>query len=189
MRQARLVELLPRNVLKRVLGLYAEQGWKPAVAPEMELYLTKHSLDPDLPIEVPEERSGRAESGRQSFSIEATNEVGALFDDVYSWCEIQGLSLDTPVHEGGPAQMEINFHHGDALSLADQISVFKRTMRQAAFRHDVSVTCMVKPISRHGGAPHIHRLISTFEIHAAQTAWRYSLFSISIRCSVTTVLS
>jgi glutamine synthetase len=154
------VELSPRNVLKRVLGLYAEQGWKPVVAPEMEFYLTKRSIDPDLPIEAPEGRSGRAESGRQSFSIEATNEFDALFDDVYSWCEIQGLGLDTLVYEGGPAQMEINFHHGDALSLADQITVFKRTMREATFRHDVSVTFMAKPITDEpGSAMHIHQSV------------------------------
>lgn len=154
------VELSPRNVLKRVLGLYTEKGWKPVVAPEMEFYLTKRSIDPDRPIEAPEGRSGRSESGRQSFSIEAVNEFDALFDDVYSWCDIQCLDLDTLVHEGGPAQMEINFHHGDALSLADQITVFKRTMREATFRHDVSVTFMAKPITDEpGSAMHIHQSV------------------------------
>ena len=43
--------------------------------------------------------------------------------------EAQGLDLDTLIHEDGPAQMEINFRHGDALDLADQITVFKRTLR------------------------------------------------------------
>ena len=35
-------------------------------------------------------------------------------------------------HESGPAQLEINFNHGDPLELADQVFLFKRTVRQAA---------------------------------------------------------
>ncbi|EAN8120723.1 glutamine synthetase, partial [Salmonella enterica] len=63
------VELSPRNVLKKVLKLYADKGWQPIVAPEMEFYLTKRSEDPDFPLQPPVGRSGRPETGRQSFSI------------------------------------------------------------------------------------------------------------------------
>jgi glutamine synthetase len=63
------IELSPRNVLKKVLKLYADKGWQPIVAPEMEFYLTKRSEDPDFPLQPPG-RSGRPETGRQSFSIE-----------------------------------------------------------------------------------------------------------------------
>ena len=154
------VELSPRNVLKRVLRLYAQKGWSPIVAPEMEFYLTKRSSDPDFPLEAPIGRSGRPESGRQSFSIDAANEFDPLFEDVYDWCEAQGLDLDTLIHEDGPAQMEINFRHGDALSLADQITVFKRTMREAALKHDVAATFMAKPITDEpGSAMHIHQSV------------------------------
>jgi len=34
-------------VLKQVVKLYAEQGWKPVVAPELEFYLIKPNLDPN----------------------------------------------------------------------------------------------------------------------------------------------
>ncbi|WPO98064.1 glutamine synthetase family protein [Pseudomonas sp. HR96] len=154
------IELSPRNVLKRVLALYAERGWRPVVAPEMEFYLTQRCEDPDLPLQVPVGRSGRPESGRQSFSIEAANEFDPLFEDVYDWCEAQGLDLDTLIHEDGPAQMEINFRHGDALHLADQIIVFKRTMREAALKHNVAATFMAKPITDEpGSAMHLHQSV------------------------------
>ena len=154
------VELSPRNVLKRVLRLYTQKGWTPIVAPEMEFYLPKRSSDPDFPLEAPIGRSGRPESGRQSFSIDAANEFDPLFEDVYDWCEAQGLDLDTLIHEDGPAQMEINFRHGDALSLADQITVFKRTMREAALKHNVAATFMAKPITDEpGSAMHIHQSV------------------------------
>ena len=159
-KQGNPVELSPRNVLKRVLKLYQDKGWTPIIAPEMEFYLTKRSSDPDFPLEAPIGRSGRPESGRQSFSIDAANEFDPLFEDVYDWCEAQGLDLDTLIHEDGPAQMEINFRHGDALSLADQITVFKRTMREAALKHNVAATFMAKPITDEpGSAMHIHQSV------------------------------
>ena len=45
------IELSPRNILKRVLKMYADRGWQPIVAPEMEFYLTKRCEDPDLPFQ------------------------------------------------------------------------------------------------------------------------------------------
>ena len=159
-KQGNPIELSPRNILKNILKLYADKGWKPIVAPEMEFYLTKRNSDPDFPLVAPMGRSGRPEVGRQSFSIDAANEFDPLFEDVYDWCEIQGLDLDTLIHEDGPAQMEINFRHGEALHLADQITVFKRTMREAALKHDVAATFMAKPITdQPGSAMHIHQSV------------------------------
>ncbi|MDF9895965.1 UNVERIFIED_ORG: glutamine synthetase [Pseudomonas vranovensis] len=159
-KQGNPVELSPRNVLKKVLKLYADKGWQPIVAPEMEFYLTKRCEDPDFPLQPPIGRSGRPETGRQSFSIEAANEFDPLFEDVYDWCELQNLDLDTLIHEDGTAQMEINFRHGNALSLADQILVFKRTMREAALKHNVAATFMAKPMTGEpGSAMHLHQSI------------------------------
>jgi len=154
------IELSPRNILKRVLKLYTDKGWQPLVAPEMEFYLTKRNPDPDFPLEAPIGRSGVPETGRQSFSIDAANEFDPLFEDMYDWCELQGIELDTLIHEEGPAQMEINFRHGDALHLADQVLVFKRTMREASLKHNVATTFMAKPITDEpGSAMHIHQSI------------------------------
>ncbi|MCG9962767.1 MAG: glutamine synthetase family protein [Shewanella sp.] len=154
------IELSPRNVLKKVLSLYDEKGWEPVIAPEMEFYLTSRSDDHDLPLKPPIGRSGRPEAGRQSFSIDAANEYDPLFEDMYDWCEIQGLDIDTLIHEDGPAQMEINFSHGNPLSLADQVFVFKRTLREAALKHNVCATFMAKPVTDEpGSAMHIHQSV------------------------------
>ncbi len=153
------IDLSPRNILKKVLALYTAKNWKPIVAPEMEFYLTERSPDPDYPLKPPVGRSGRQETGRQSYSIEATK-----FEDMYDWCEAQGLDLDTLIHEEGTAQMEINFRHGDALQLADQIFVFKRTMREAALRHNVAATFMAKPMTGEpGSAMHLHQSVVDLE--------------------------
>ncbi|MGB1270940.1 MAG: glutamine synthetase family protein [Endozoicomonas sp.] len=157
-KQGDLVSTAPRTVLKKVLKLYEDKGWTPVVAPELEFYLTKRTANPDHPLQPPIGRSGRPESGRQSYSIDAANEYDPLFEDVYDWCEAQGLDVDTLIHEEGAAQMEINFRHGDALSLADQVFVFKRTVREAALKHDIGATFMAKPISNEpGSSMHLHQ--------------------------------
>ena len=48
-----------------------------------------------------------------------------MFDDMYDFCEGQGLEIDTLIHEEGMGQMEINLLHGDPLELADQAFLFK----------------------------------------------------------------
>ncbi|MFC3149764.1 glutamine synthetase family protein [Litoribrevibacter euphylliae] len=156
-----LIELAPRAVLKKVLSLYSAKGWQPIVAPEVEFYLTKRCTDPDLPLEPPVGRSGRQESGRQSFSIDAANEFDPIIEDIYDWCEDMGLDIDTVIHEEGAAQLEFNFRHGDALKLADQVFVFKRTVREAALKHKIGATFMAKPISGEpGSSMHIHQSLT-----------------------------
>jgi glutamine synthetase len=156
--------LASRNVLKWVLGLYEAEGWKPIVAPEVEFYLVQKNLDPDNELEAPIGRSGRREAGRQSFSIDAVNEFDPIIEEMYDFCEAQELDVDTLIHESGIAQMEINFLHGDALNLADQVFVFKRTMRETALRHGIYATFMAKPMQHEpGSAMHIHQSVMDIE--------------------------
>ncbi|MDA8231498.1 MAG: glutamine synthetase family protein [Magnetospirillum sp.] len=152
------VEIAPRQVLKRVLALYHAKGWQPVVAPELEFFLVKQNTDSDYALEPPIGRSGRAETGRPAYGIDAVNEFDPLFDQIYAYCEAQGLDVDTLSHEAGNAQMEVNFNHGDALDLADQTFLFKRTVRQVALRHSVYATFMAKPMQNEpGSAMHIHQ--------------------------------
>lgn len=154
------VPIAPRQVLRRVLELYGERGWKPVLAPELEFYLVGRNTDPDYPLVPPVGRSGRQETGRQSYSIDAVNEFDPLFEEMYDFCEIQELDLDTLIHEEGAAQVEINFLHGDPLELADQVFLFKRTVREVALRHDIYATFMAKPMSQGpGSAMHVHQSI------------------------------
>jgi glutamine synthetase len=156
----RRVTMSPRHVLRHVLELYAERGWEPVVAPELEFYLIEPNIDADYPLKPPVGRSGRAEPGRQSYSIAAVNEFDPLFDDLYAFCEAQDIEIDTLIHEDGPAQMEINLLHGNALDLADQAFLFKRTAREAALRHKMYTTFMAKPHAKEpGSAMHIHQSV------------------------------
>ena len=128
----RPVDISPRHVLRRVLDAYKERGWRPVVAPELEFYLVKKNL----------------------------NDFDPIVEDIYDYCEAQELDVDTLSHESGPAQLEINFNHGDPLELADQVFLFKRTVRQAALKHDMYATFMAKPHENEpGSSMHIHQSV------------------------------
>ena len=150
----------PRNVLKRVVAAYAEKGWRPVVAPEVEFYLVARNNDPDYQLQPPVGRSGRPIAGGQAYSIAGVNEFDELIDDIYHFSEAQGLEIDTLIHEEGAGQLEINLRHGDPVELADQVFMFKRTLREAALKHDMYATFMAKPIQgQPGSAMHIHQSI------------------------------
>jgi glutamine synthetase len=154
------VDYAPRQVLKNVLKLYEQQGWEPVVAPELEFYLVAKNTDPNHPLSPPVGRSGRSETSRQHYSIDAVNEFDPLFEDIYDYCDAMDLDVDTLIHEIGAGQMEINFLHGNPLDLADKVFFFKRTLREAALRHNMFATFMAKPMAGEpGSAMHIHKSV------------------------------
>lgn len=156
----RTVEFTPRNVLKRVIAAYEKRGLKAVVAPEIEFYLVRKNPDPDYPLTPPVGRSGRPIGGGQGYSIAGVNEFDELIDDIYHFSEKQGLEIDTLIHEEGAGQLEINLRHGDPVELADQVFMFKRTIREAALKHETYATFMAKPIQgQPGSAMHIHQSV------------------------------
>jgi len=154
------VDIAPRQTLKRVLSLFDAKGWQPVVAPELEFFLVEVNTDPDYPLVPPIGRSGRRETARQSYGVDAVNEFDPLFEEVYDFCEAQNIDIDTLTHEAGAAQMEMNFNHGDPLDLADQTFLFKRTVRETALRHKVYATFMAKPMETEpGSSMHVHQSV------------------------------
>ncbi|RCW64393.1 glutamine synthetase family protein [Pseudorhodoferax soli] len=159
-RDGNMVPYAPRSVLRRVCDLFAAEGWNPVVAPELEFYLIERNTDPNQPLRPPRGRSGRAETSRQSYSIDAVNEFDPLFEDIYAYCEKMELNVDTLIHEAGAGQMEINFFHDHPLGLADEVFFFKRTIREAALRHEMYATFMAKPMAHEpGSAMHVHQSV------------------------------
>ncbi len=159
-RAGNMIPYAPRSVLRRICGLYEAEGWKPVVAPEIEFYLIERNADPNTPLRPPRGRSGRAETSRQAYSIAAVIEFDPLFEDIYAYCEKMELNVDTLIHEVGAGQMEINFFHDEPLGLADEVFFFKRTIREAAMRHEMFATFMAKPMAGEpGSAMHVHQSV------------------------------
>jgi len=150
----------PRHVLKKILKLYADKGWKPIIAPEVEFYLVQQNKDPDYPLEAPIGRAGRKEGAGRSYSIDAVNEFDPIIENIYDYCEAMEVDADSLSHEDGAGQLEVNFLHGDPLELADQVFLFKRIAREAALKHGVYATFMAKPMEGEpGSALHLHQSV------------------------------
>ena len=149
-----------RMILKRVLQLYALKGWQPVIAPEVEFYLVSRNLDPDFPRVTPVGRSGRPETASQPYDLEALNEFEEIVEHIDENCEKAGLDINIMIYESGAAQREVNFLHGNALRLADEVQLFKRIVRQVALARDVYVTFLAKSMNgQPGSAMHIHQSV------------------------------
>lgn len=150
----------PRQVLRNVVKLYEDKGWRPIVAPEFEFFLIskfQRSIEKPSP---PTGASGRQEFGQQPYSIDGVDEFGALFDVLYDYCEQQQIDIATIIQEEGAAQYEINITHGEAVSVADQSFQFKRLTRQVALKHGMFASFMAKPYPQDvGSAMHIHQSV------------------------------
>jgi glutamine synthetase len=154
------VDTSPRAVLRHVLGKFESQGWVPVVAPEVEFYLLNPHSDPNAEAEPPQGRLGWTEGARQPYSIDTMNDFEPFINDLYKYCEDQGIRIDTLSQEMGPAQFEINFLHGNPIELADQVFLFKRTVREASIEHEMHATFLAKPMSEEAGsALHVHQSV------------------------------
>ena len=77
---------------------------------------------------------------------------------MYDYCETQELDVENINHEDGPAQMEINFKHGNPLTWPIRF-LFKRTLDKTALAN-LYATFMAKPMEdTPGNSMHIHQSI------------------------------
>ena len=153
-------QLASRQILKRVISLYEEKGWKPVVGPEVEFYLISQFDDHILEPSAPKGVSGLSEFGQHPFSVDAIDEFDDFFEELYSFCDLQSIKLDTLIHEDGPCQFEVNLRHSDALLVADQLFMFKRLARHAARRHGMFLCFMAKPYAEESGSSiHMHQSV------------------------------
>ncbi|ROT99631.1 glutamine synthetase [Marinobacter sp. R17] len=150
----------PRQVLKRMVDRFAEQGLTPVMATELEFYLmdaesesTQRPIPPALA-----DGKGRRLSNTEGYAVEEMDGFEAFFADVRAACQAQGIGADTIIAEMGPGQFEVNLNHvADPLNAGDQAILFKRLVRGVSRRHGYSATFMAKPYAEESGNGfHVH---------------------------------
>lgn len=152
--------LSTRGLLKRVVSAYAERGWQPVVATELEFFVFERPQDPQQPFRPPLGLDGSRESGCSAFSVSSGNGLRPFFSEVYKCMEALGLPRDTFMHEMGVSQFEINLLHADPLLVADQTFLFKHMLKEIGLKHGLAVVCMAKPLPHTAGSSmHIHQSV------------------------------
>lgn len=152
--------LSSRTLLKRIVERYAAKGWSPVVATELEFFIFAPHADPYLPFQPPVGLDGRREEGYSAFSVASNNGLRPFWAEVYRCMEAMGMPRDTFMHEMGVSQFEINFHHGDALKIADQTFLFKHMVKEVALKHGLIAVFMAKPLAKVAGSSmHLHQSV------------------------------
>ena len=147
----------PRNVLKKVLQEYEDIGLVPIVAPEVELYLLDPVTRDDRSLQAAAGKYGQSEFGGEAFSLDALDKFSPVLEEVKAMSRDCGLELSAIVHEMGPAQVELNVHHGEAMSRADQFFLLKRLIKGCAHKHGLLASFMAKPLLGFpGSGQHLH---------------------------------
>ena len=147
----------PRNLLKRILGLYAEKGWMPIVAPEIEFYLLQPPKRQDNTLVPASGMNDRAEFGGEAFSSDALDKYAPFLDAVRAMSAETDIPVQAMVHELGPGQIELNIDHDEALVQADRLFLVKRLVKACALQHGHLASFMAKPLmDLPGSGLHLH---------------------------------
>ena len=145
----------PRQVLKRQVERAAELGFTPMFGSELEFYLLKESYEEahakhyrDLTPSVPY---------ILDYHILATTYDESLLRQIRNGMQGAGIKVETSKGEAWPGQQEINFRYADAVTMADNHTVYKNGAKEIAYLNGCSITFMAKPDHTWiGNSCHIH---------------------------------
>ncbi len=145
----------PRQVLKRQVERAVELGYEPMFGSELEFYLLKESFEEahakhyrDLTPSVPY---------ILDYHILATTYDEPLIRQIRNGMQGAGIPVETSKGEAWPGQQEINFRFADAVTMADNHTIYKNGAKEIAHLNGCSITFMAKPDHTWiGSSCHIH---------------------------------
>ncbi len=145
----------PRQVLKRQVERAAGLGFTPMFGSELEFYLLRESYEEahakhyrDLTPSVPY---------ILDYHILATTYDEPLIRQIRNGMQGAGIKVETSKGEAWPGQQEINFRYADAVTMADNHTVYKNGAKEIAHLNGCSITFMAKPDHTWiGSSCHVH---------------------------------
>jgi glutamine synthetase len=148
----------PRTVLERALEPLYRKRLKVVMATELEFYLLDAEADTPTPGAPRVPALGVPQPGAQVYSHDDLWEVEAFLNDVYAWCEMQGIPAESAISEYAQGQFEVNLRHVDDPVLAcDHAVLLKRVIKAAARKHGFVACFMAKPFEEESGCGlHVH---------------------------------
>jgi glutamine synthetase len=148
------VPVSPRQVLRAQLARAAERGWTALAGTELEFVVYEGSYeqawDAGYRSLVPANRYNA------DYSVLGTGRIEPLLRDIRNSMASAGLYVESAKGECNLGQHEIAFRYADALTTADQHSIYKTGAKEIAARHGYALTFMAKPNEREGNSCHVH---------------------------------
>ena len=144
----------PRQVLQAQLVRAVELGWTAQAGTELEFVVFEggyeQAWDSGYQSLVPANRYNA------DYSVLGTGRIEPLLRDIRNSMTGAGLYVESAKGECNLGQHEIAFRYADALTTADQHSIYKTGAKEIAARHGYALTFMAKPNEREGNSCHIH---------------------------------
>ena len=144
----------PRQVLQAQLEQAGSLGWTALSGTELEFVVFEGSYeqawDSNYRNLVPANRYNA------DYSVLATGRIEPLLRDIRNSMAGAGMFVESAKGECNLGQHEIAFRYADALTTADQHSIYKTGAKEIAARHGYSLTFMAKPNDKEGNSCHIH---------------------------------
>lgn len=138
------VMMAPRNVLINEIAQWAELGYEPVVGVELEAYLFEPDADGGWrPIGTP---------GSYVYGTGPLVDPSGTIDEIMKIAQEIGIALESVHSEFDDGQFELTLRFSDALSMADDVFLFKVMAREIAAMRGMLLTFMGKPINGRGGS-------------------------------------
>jgi glutamine synthetase len=144
----------PRQILRAQLARLAERGWSANASTELEFLVFRDSYEDAW-------RKGYrdldpANLYNVDYSLLGTARIEPLIRRVRNEMMGAGLEVENSKGECNLGQHEINFRYADALTTADQHSIYKNGIKEIAAQEGMSVSFLAKFNEREGSSCHIH---------------------------------
>jgi glutamine synthetase len=146
----------PRQLLRKVLGDAAKEGYQPSFAQEFEWFNFAETpqtvKDKDFKDLVP------ITPGMFGYSILRSTLKNPFFTDLFELLKRFDIPLEGLHTETGPGVYEAAITYSGILEAADRAVLFKSSVKEIAYRHGIMATFMAK-ISEHlpGCGGHVHQ--------------------------------
>ena len=150
----RPVTASPRQILRRQLDRLAERGWTANVGSELEFILFRETYDAARAKRYHDLEPANAYN--VDYSILGTTMVEDVLRPIRLGMAGAGISVEDSKGECNFGQHEVNFRYADALTMADNHSVYKNGAKEIAWQHGRAITFMAKYNEREGNSCHIH---------------------------------
>lgn len=144
----------PRTILQKQLDRCAEQGWDALAGTELEFIAFDTTYEAAADAAYRDLRP--VNQYNVDYSILGTTRVEPLLRAIRNVMYDAGLDVEGAKGECNFGQHEIGFLYADALTTADNHSVYKTVAKEIAAEQGKSLTFMAKYNEREGSSCHIH---------------------------------
>ncbi len=146
----------PRNVLKAVVARAKARGFTAKFGAELEFWLFSES-----PQTLREKRFAGLQPlspGMFGYSWLRAGQQREIVHDLIDTLRAFDIEVESLHTETGPGVYEAALRYDDTLKAADKASLFKTSVKQVAFHHNLSATFMAKwNASLPGASGHLHQ--------------------------------